>query len=149
MKNFQTDLKKGQVYEKKFAQYLVDEHSYTHIQFNDDAKFDIIATREEPDETIKNTFEIKTDFYENTENMAIELMCLSRGKVTGLYATEANYFVYIFPHLNTYVFKVKDIKDFIKDNNIKITRGGDNNWAIIALAPINEIKNIAYKTIRL
>ena len=144
---FKEDLTKGQEYERKFAQYLADEKGYTTFSFSDDERWDILAVRETPDGRRADTFEVKADFYEDTPNLAIELMCLHRGKLTGIWASQAKYFVYMFQHGKWYVFETVDIRKYIAENDVKIVRGGDNKYSVIALLTKKEAELIVKKII--
>lgn len=145
---FREDFKKGNTYEKKFAQWLADEHGYTKLFFNNDGDYDIKAVKESPDGVMAITFEVKTDFYpQQTGNLAIEFFCLRKHKLTGIFETKANLFVYIFPDDTTYVFHPLILKKYLTENNIKVTRGGDNNMAVMFLLTRQEAKQIAKQII--
>jgi len=94
---FLNDLKDGEVGEKIVANYLIENHGYKLIEFNKDKRYDLLLLKEVSNKEVK--FEIKTDRWEyfnyKTNNMFIELEC--NGKVSGVKATEAKWFVYYFP----------------------------------------------------
>jgi len=70
------------------------------------------------------TYEIKTDIYpRDTGNMAIEVE--SRGKPSGISVTQADYFVYYFPHLKEiWNIPTEHLKGIINQNtNIRLVEG--------------------------
>ena len=71
------------------------------------------------------TYEVKTDTYEkNTGNMAIEFE--SRGKLSGLSVTQADYFTYFFPLWGEiWNIRTEDLRKLIKKSNPYIHNGGD------------------------
>lgn len=74
------------------------------------------------------TFEIKADKYDNTGNICIERKC-SR-KDSGVFHTEADYFIYFMPRYvtnNLYIFKPKELTIFLEKYNHDLRYVGDGN----------------------
>jgi hypothetical protein len=75
----------------------------------------------------KIEFEIKTDKYrEDTGNLVFEKSC--GGKKSGVFATEAKYFVYwmpLFKEDNFYIIKTEKLRDLLGEFNTHIISGGD------------------------
>ena len=78
-----------------------------------DMKYAIIDTF--TNQIIKTiTFEIKTDKFEESGNLFFEKSC--RNKVSGVFATKADYFIYYLPRYsenNFYIMKPKDLINLI------------------------------------
>lgn len=145
---FKNDLIKGNSYEKKFGQWLADEHGFTKLIYHDGPEFDLKAVKESPDGVRTMTYEIKTDFYQyKTDNLAIEFFCLRRHKLTGIYETKANWFVYIFPQDKTYIFHPLVLKKYLEENTVPVVIGGDNNMALLYLLTREQAKSIAREVI--
>lgn len=92
----------------------------------------------------KESFEIKSDFMAHkTGNLAIEIQC--RGKDSGIYKTEADYWVYKITAPDIIIiFHTSKLRKFVEDNmdNYKIIMGGDDNSSKMMLIPIKEILKI-------
>lgn len=59
-------------------------------------------------------FEIKADKFDNTGNICIEKMCSN--KISGVFHTEADYFIYYMPRYsenNLYLFKPEDLSKYL------------------------------------
>lgn len=73
------------------------------------------------------TYEVKTDVYpKDTGNMVIEFEC--RNKPSGIYATQADYFVYFYPHLGEiWRIKCEDLRKLISTTNPHIFTGAGDS----------------------
>jgi hypothetical protein len=70
------------------------------------------------------TFEIKTDTFEDTGNLAVEFE--SRGKPSGITITQSDFFVTYFVKLKQiWNIKTEDLRKLISDNKFKEVTGGD------------------------
>ena len=116
-KNFDIDLKFGQIYEEKIRDIF-------------SGKIEVKAER---------------DKWKSTGNIAIEIRC--RNKPSGLSTTEADWWFHLLVYEGDvkmgFMFKVERLKQIIK-NKIKkdkvcIMYGGDNNESELVLIPIKEI----------
>jgi hypothetical protein len=126
MKKFNKDLKQGEKGELVIGEYLEEHYKMNVLEYNKDYKYDI--------KTEKNgkiyTFEIKTDRYEyfhkyKTFNMFIEYSCSK--KDSGIYRTEADYFIYYYPDLEMFYFiEVKKLRELLDTLQLKvISQAGD------------------------
>lgn len=135
LKPFIEDLKRGQINEKRFGAYL-ESKGYTDIKFSEWKTYDILATKDGQ----QVTFEVKTDFIVS-ENIAVEFFCLRREQVSGILATESDYWVQFFGYEDAFVFKTSDLKQFILDTHPKIVYGGDGKNALLFLIKKSELPN--------
>lgn len=116
MEKFYKDLREAQVAEKEIGEFLKRINPLIKsVEYNDDKKWDI-KTIDFADKS--TTFEIKTDNYEKykgyTGNMMIET--LYRGNPSGIMATEADYFIYYYQHMDQiWVIKTKDLKEYLNE----------------------------------
>lgn len=125
MKKFEKDLQVGQKYEKFFADTMLQGQN---PQFGYDNKYDIITD-------LGDTYEVKTDmqvfvYY----RLGFEVQ--SRGKLSGIWTTEARYWVIIIPIIDKiYVLEVDKIKEFIKEHGQTaiIRSGGDDKTSKMIL----------------
>ena len=112
-----------------------------NVQFNQDNKWDITG--------VKNfkpiSFEIKSDKYENTGNMAIEIS--DAGKPSGISVSKADMFIYNYTNLDdkyVYLFFISMslLKDILKKNikSLKRVYGGDDKESEMILIPMSEYK---------
>jgi hypothetical protein len=74
--------------------------------------------------------------------LAIEVACIKRAKTTGLWSTKADWFVYM-KREEWYIFAPEKLKECLATHNVHITRGGDNNNALIFLLPEVEARTFA------
>ncbi len=88
--------------------------------------------------------EVKTerDIWKRTENIAVEIRC--RGKLSGISTTDAKMWIHMLDGGGGgFIFPVdelrKKIKKRQKDGTLKLTMGGDDNAAQLALLPIKEL----------
>lgn len=73
------------------------------------------------------TFEIKTDKYAS-DNLFFEFKCSK--ELSGVFATEADFFVYILPKYdeqNFFICKPKKLAQLLKDNQYHLSYGGEGN----------------------
>lgn len=133
-KKFNKSMTQGQRGELIIATFL-DTKGYKIITLNksksvsDLRKWDIKA------ELNKEIFlfEVKTDMWEyynnkTTDNMFLEYKC--GGKPSGIEATDADYYIYYYPHLEkAYIMEVGPLKDWLLTKKEYITSGGDSNAA--------------------
>lgn len=82
------------------------------------------------------TFEIKADKYRMTGNICIEKKY--KNKLSGVFHTEANYFIYYLPRYekdNLYIFKPNDLVNFLNNevynNYLKESGDGGNTLCYI------------------
>lgn len=139
--NFRTDLSWGEKWERVVGLYL-SMNGLSSISYNNDYKYDIKGTQVGGE----YTYEIKSDRYPNTGNMAIEIR--DAGRPSGISKTEADVFIYNYTNLDdraVYLcfIPVKDLKQLIRDNfdKLKIIKGGDNKEAEIILLPMKKFKS--------
>lgn len=104
---------------------------------NDWWRFDTLYNIYELDNPvpIKNVkFEIKTDRYDNTGNVCIEYKCSK--KLSGVFHTEADYFIYYMPRYkdnNLYLFKPKDLVKYLSkwDSHLKYLGDGGRSYSYV------------------
>jgi hypothetical protein len=127
-----TDLVIGQKYEEWFNDIFIKEK----VKYNNDNKFDIIKT----DGT---TYEVKTDvscfiYY----RFGFEIS--SRGKLSGIHSTEAEYWVTIIPLINKiFIIKTSLLKEILKnDQNRILRRCGDEQSSKMILWDFNYFYNL-------
>lgn len=138
--NFKKDLSWGEKWERVVATYLSLNGASVN-EFNNDYRYDIKGAVT----GVPTLWEVKSDRYPNTGNMAVEIK--DKGKPSGISRTEADVFVYNYTNISSkYVFlffiDVKDLKSLIRDNfdRLKIVKGGDNKEAEIVLIPMKKFK---------
>jgi uncharacterized MAPEG superfamily protein len=99
---FYKDLETGNYGERIVAEYLCQKYNWTIIKRNNDKLYDFMLWTDDG----KKTFEVKTDMFEVyngiTNNMIIETKC--SGKLSGISATKADYFIYYYPHWQMFYF---------------------------------------------
>jgi len=84
------------------------------------------------------TFEIKTDKFINTGNLAFEKKY--KNKLSGAFGSKADYFIYFFPRRikqNLYIIKRDKLVELLNDTkwNEYLRYGGDNNSALMYIIP--------------
>jgi len=117
--NFKKDLAKGETGEDEIIAYM-QGLGFQFINRNNDNRYDITMGYGGN----SYTYEIKTDIYpRDTGNLAIEVEC--RGKESGLSITQADFFVYYFPHLGEiWNIRTEHLRNIIKQNTeIKFVEG--------------------------
>ena len=119
--NFDIDLDFGKVGEKKIEQL-----------FEGDGRIEVKTER----------WEGKPTQWKKTENIAVEIRC--RGKLSGISTTDAKMWIHMLDGGGGgFIFPVdelrKKIKKRQKDGTLKLTMGGDDNAAQLALLPIKEL----------
>ena len=137
---FLRDLSEGEKWERLVGLYLSINGAFID-SYNNDYRYDISGTLT----GIPTKWEIKTDKYPKTGNMAIEIR--ENGKPSGISKTEADVFVYVYTNISdkyVYLFfiDVEALKNLIRDNfdKLKITHGGDENKAEIVLIPMKRFQ---------
>lgn len=104
---FLKDLSKGKKGEMIIKNYLVEKQKMLFISENDDIRYDLLML-DDRGRLIK--YEIKTDefatFQFETGNLFIEFQC--SGKPSGVFASEADYYVYFFPQERKAYFTSKE-----------------------------------------
>lgn len=137
---FKEDLQKANIEEETLAKKLMELNDYSGYELGDNSDYDIKIFEPTSSGVKTKTYELKHDKHPSN-NVAIEIMCLNREKLTGIYVTKADWFVIL--KWNKYHFiKPEKIKQYIKTHKVKITEGGDNNNAVMALLSremLNEI----------
>lgn len=128
---------------------------YQNLKYNKDNKFDIdLEFGEKFEKSLAKILtlgkvEVKTerDKWKKTGNIAIELS--SRGKLSGLNTTKAEWWCQILTLkgkiVGVYMWPVKLFKKMVK-NSVKRGRGrmvmgGDNDTSELALIPIEDLTN--------
>jgi hypothetical protein len=139
--NFYKDLSWGEKWERIVGLHLI-LNGVSYISYNNDYRYDIKGTLT----GIPTLWEVKSDRYPKTGNMAIEIR--DRGKPSGISRTEADIFCYVFTNISesfVYLFfiDVKSLKSLIKDNfdKLRVVKGGDNNEAEIVLIPMKRFQS--------
>jgi hypothetical protein len=126
MNKFNDDLKKGRGGEVKIKEYL-ERRGLTFVSWNDDIRWDLVMMS--GDKILK--YEIKTDEYEKfkgeTGNIFIEFSC--SGKKSGIYASEADYYVYYFPQMRKAYFTSKAVL-LANRHLFHISYGGGDNGTV-------------------
>ena len=124
--DFQKDILTGEESEKKFANLLLTKcRQIKNVSFNKDKRYDVLV---EFNNGTQTTFEIKHDLLTGrTGNIAIETF--SRGKLSGINVTQADYFVI---HCFTdkehfYVFNTSFLKKSVEMNMNNEIYGGDKD----------------------
>jgi len=122
--NFRDDLPKGEKGEICMGRFLRQRFGmvYQDKLFNKDYDLAFLYKNK------TYTYEVKTDLLckpgNDTGNMAIETE--SRGKLSGINATSADYYIYFFPYLNeVWIIETEKLKTLIDDNNFRLINGGD------------------------
>ncbi len=92
-------------------------------------------------------FEIKTDKYDYTGNVAFEKS--DKGKPSGVFVTKSNYFIYFMPRFtqdNLYIIKSDKLKDLLSEEKwqIYLRMSGDLGLTANFIIPTNEF-NTAFK----
>ena len=138
MNNFKNDVKFGNDGEKIICLYLILQ-GMEYISYNNNYKYDLEMYSNKEKRNV--LFEVKTDAYEDTGNIAIETQY--KGKDSGITHTEAEWFVYFYstlPFNNVWMIRVKELKKLIEDNDFKVVMGGDDNQSELVLIPRKEYK---------
>jgi hypothetical protein len=118
------------------------------MQFNSDFKYDLEYGIVEGETWFHNIvsnskFEVKTDrMSAKTGNVYIEYM--SRGKLSGIATTQADYWVYKIAESKAIVLKTKELKMLVKKLVIEgkaraDVKGGDNNTSLGVLVKIKDL----------
>jgi hypothetical protein len=130
-KKFKEDLEVGKKWENVVCMYLFFNFKFKWLKPSNIKEFDIYGEHEDGRLI---SFEVKTDLYEDTGNMAIETSF--KGKPSGIMATTSDYFVYLYPKLNQmYMIESIKLKELVNDGNHKIVMGGDRNDSELHLLP--------------
>lgn len=122
--NFIKDLKLGNEGEEILTEYLITKGS-TFVDSNKDNRYDVKMSNNNKE----ITYEVKTDVkcapLFDTGNIFIEFQ--SRGKISGISVTQADWFVTYFLYLGELWFiKSKDLKELIKTHDFpKFYNAGD------------------------
>ena len=119
------------------------------MTYNNDSRYDIKGVYK----SNVTKFEIKSDRYKNTGNMALEIY--DNGKLSGISVSEADVFIYNYTNISelyVYLFFIPlvELKKVLKDNESKlnIIKGGDDKEASIILLPMAEYKEY-FKVVKL
>ena len=128
---------------------------YQALKYNKDSKFDIdLEFGEKFEKSLAKILtlgkiEVKTerDKWKKTGNIAIELM--SRGKLSGLTVTKAEWWCQILTIkgdiVGVYMVPVKKLKKIVKKSvefgRGRVVMGGDNDTSEIALIPLEDLTN--------
>lgn len=132
--NFKTDLITGEEGEDKVKSFL-ENNGYRFIGKCKNNKFDLLMEFNRS----PVTFEIKTDSYRDTGNMAIEIE--SRGKSSGVSVTEADYFITLFKFNNElWHIRTEDLKKMISENNFFLKEGAGDKGSNTKFYLINKSK---------
>lgn len=122
--DFRKDIILGEEGEQEIVNYL-KTLGFTYISDNKDNKYDLLMEYNGRE----ITYEIKTDIYpRDTGNLAIEVEC--RGKPSGIYITEADYFVYYFKHIGEiWNIKVSKLKHLLKHGNFYLSENSGDKYS--------------------
>ena len=128
---------------------------YQALKYNKDSKFDIdLEFGEKFEKSLAKILtlgkiEVKTerDKWKKTGNIAIDLM--SRGKLSGLTVTKAEWWCQILTIkgdiVGVYMVPVKKLKKIVKKSvefgRGRVVMGGDNDTSEIALIPLEDLTN--------
>jgi len=128
---------------------------YQALKYNKNNKFDVdLEFGEKFEKSVAKILtlgkvEIKTerDTWKKTGNIAIELS--SRGKLSGLNTTKADWWVQVLTIkediVGIYMWPVELLKKIVKQSVIngrgKMVMGGDNDTSELALIPIEDLTN--------
>ena len=118
--DFKKDIITGERGEDIIINYL-SNMGFIFINKNKDYKYDFKMLYPYQDGSAREiTYELKTDVYpKDTGNIVIEFE--SRGKLSGISITEADYFVTYFPHFGEiWNIETIELKNLIKEINPKI-----------------------------
>lgn len=115
--NFEKDIVVGENGED-FVKLFLESKGFKFIKSNKDVRYDLLMSYKEKE----YMFEIKTDMFNNTGNIAIEFE--SWGKKSGIDATESDFFVTYFVKLKEiWIIETWKLRNLIKENNFKIKEG--------------------------
>jgi hypothetical protein len=122
--NFRDDIKDGEKGEAIIAEFLKG-HKYELLNDNKDNRYDLKMLNHLGNET---TFEIKTDVYcsneRDTGNMFVEKE--SRGKLSGISVSQANWFIMYYPHFKeAWFIRSSELRDLIERSDFYVATGGD------------------------
>lgn len=142
------DLTWGERWERVIGLYLFF-NGISEMTYNNDSRYDIKGVYK----SNVTKFEIKSDRYKNTGNMALEIY--DNGKLSGISVSEADVFIYNYTNISelyVYLFFIPlvELKKVLKDNESKlnIIKGGDDKEASIILLPMAEYKEY-FKVVKL
>jgi len=142
------DLAWGERWERVIGLYLFF-NGVSEMTYNNDSRYDIKGVYK----SNVTKFEIKSDRYKNTGNMALEIY--DNGKLSGISVSEADVFIYNYTNISelyVYLFFIPlvELKKVLKDNESKlnIIKGGDNKETSIILLPMAEYKEY-FKVVKL
>jgi penicillin-binding protein-related factor A (putative recombinase) len=142
------DLAWGERWERVIGLYLFF-NGVSNITYNNDNRYDIKGVYK----SNVTKFEIKSDRYKNTGNMALEIN--DNDKPSGISVSEADIFVYNYTNISdiyVYIFFIPlvELKKVLRDNQskLKIIKGGDDKEASIILLPMAEYKKY-FKVVKL
>lgn len=142
------DLAWGERWERVIGLYLFF-NGVSNITYNNDNRYDIKGVYK----SNVTKFEIKSDRYKNTGNMALEIK--DNDKPSGISVSEADIFVYNYTNISdiyVYIFFIPlvELKKVLRDNQskLKIIKGGDDKEASIILLPMAEYKKY-FKVVKL
>jgi len=142
------DLAWGERWERVIGLYLFF-NGVSEITYNNDNLYDIKGVYK----SNVTKFEIKSDRYKNTGNMALEIY--DNGKLSGISVSEADVFIYNYTNLSelyVYLFFIplSELKKVLKDNEstLRVIKGGDDKEASIILLPMAEYKKY-FKVVKL
>lgn len=142
------DLAWGERWERVIGLYLFF-NGISEMTYNNDSRYDIKGVYK----SNVTKFEIKSDRYKNTGNMALEIY--DNGNLSGICVSEADVFIYNYTNISelyVYLFFIPlvELKKVLKDNESKlnIIKGGDDKEASIILLPMAEYKEY-FKVVKL
>ena len=117
--NFKKDILKGENGENEIKEIL-ESFGFKYIGNCKNNQFDLIMEYNR----VPYTYEIKTDTYLDTGNLVVEIE--SRGKLSGISVTNADYFLTYFRNKKEiWTIKTDSLKELIKENNFFLKNGGD------------------------
>tara|TARA_R100001015_G_C4608796_1_gene164046 strand:+ start:157 stop:507 length:351 start_codon:yes stop_codon:yes gene_type:complete len=113
------------------------------MKYNSDFKYDLnlgLLGEKLINDVFENNdkVEVKTDFKaKDTGNIFIEYE--SRGKLSGISTTQANWFCFVLSNENIIFLKTEKLKKLCKQKGLRKVLGGDNNTSKGILLPINKL----------
>ena len=140
IRQWRGDLKWGEKWERIIGLYLY-LNGISDIEYNNDSRFDIKGFKG----STPISFEVKSDKYRNTGNMALEIS--DAGKLSGISISEADMFIYNYTNISDkFVFwffiPLIELKQLLKDefDSLRIINGGDNKESVMVLLPMAQYK---------
>lgn len=136
--DFNKDIKDGLFGEEKVINFFIETQGYKLERRNNTIDYDFELSFN----GTTYTYENKTDFFEDTGNIAIEFEC--RGKASGINATKADYFTTYFDKSGElWKISCRNLRALIKKINPRTTQysGDKGSRTRLYLIPKNQVKH--------